>query len=308
MPRNLRMFLVGFFLSISFGWGLSAFQNDLENFFYAQISQPIQEIASVKIQTEEPELDIEAKSAMSLKINKFGRKKTLFKKETDLVLPIASLSKLMTALIVLENPEDYNFSKGVVVSERAANQENVHNYGNLKVKESFRVGTLLELMLIYSSNDAAWALSEVIGMEDFVEKMNLKSKELNLENTYFVNPTGLDPKKVPLDITDLDDINHSTPKELLELAQYILENHPLIFKISTQKGPYLTKNGVSDLSLDGNNQIIGGKTGYTNTAGGCMLFAFKNEKETIFLNVILGTPSLQNRINEMQKLIDWLNN
>lgn len=287
-------------LVIPLWWGISFSKKKVENFFYAQISQPLESIESINIplkqEKKQPELKVE--SAISIRISKTGREKTLLTDNFKRAMPIASLTKLMTALIILENT---SLSEVITVSQAAALQDDVPIHGNLKGGEPLSVEQLLDLMLIYSSNDAAFAISEVIGEEEFVEKMNEKAKFLGLKDTYFTNSTGLDPK-------DSEEIpNYSTVRELYTLSKYILENHPLIFDISLKKGPYPTTNGVSDLFLPYNQKLIGGKTGYTKKAGGCMLVVFENEKENYFINIILGTDSPIDRIQEMQRIINWIN-
>jgi len=314
MSKGLKFFFIAFFVSFLGIFALNIFQENLENYFYAQISQPLQNMAEVKI-PEKPDLELQAKAAISVRVNEVGKAKILFKKNINQPLPIASLTKLMTALVVLENPKDYDFSKSITISEDAANQENVPNYGNLKGGQKLSLEELLDLILIYSSNDAAYALAEEMKVENFapvveqsslrgfVEKMNQKAKDLGLENTYFVNPTGLDPEKLHYNPEALNYFNHSTARDLVKLAQYILKEHPLIFEISRKEPFYLIKDGIFDLFLT--QEVVGGKTGYTDEAGGCILFLFRNERRSIFINLILGAPSSSARITEMQKLINY---
>lgn len=323
MKKNLKVLLISLLLSLPFWCGVNFFQENLEKFFYAQITQPLEEINLVKIpeKTQEPNLELQARAAISMKVNEVGREKILFKKNIDQPLPIASLTKLMTAVIVLDyNPpttlpaeggapnKNYDLENSWVISEKAANQENVPNYGNLdsQVGKKLKVKDLLDLMLIYSSNDAAWALSEVIGPDYFVEEMNQKANDLGLANTHFVNPTGLDPDDLHYDPDPaiLHYFNYSSVKDLTKLAQYILKERPLIFELSRQKHLYLLQDGIFDLFLT--QEVVGGKTGYTDEADGCILFVFKDENGNLFINVILGAPSFKTRIEEMQKLIDWL--
>jgi len=276
MSKGLKFFFIAFLVTFFGVFVLNAFQQNLESAFYAQISQPFQQIYKVKI-PEKPKLDLKVKSVISVKINETGRQKVLFEKAASQILPIASLTKLMTAVIVLEYQENYGPS-----------QED-----------------LLNRMLIQSDNKAAQALAEVIGETKFVDLMNEKAKNLGLEKTNFVNPTGLDledPENLKYSSATQDNFNHSTAKDLVKLTQYILKEQPLIFKISSQGS---IKNGIFDLFLI--QEIIGGKTGYTDEAGGCILFVFKNEDGNFLINVILGAPSPSTRIEEMQKLIDWLN-
>jgi D-alanyl-D-alanine carboxypeptidase (penicillin-binding protein 5/6) len=305
MNKNINFLIIALILSSLYFLGINISQVNFENFLYAQISSPLQGIALVESppKPQKPELELDVKSGMSLKINKAGREKVIFRKDSLKALPIASLTKLMTALVVLENSDlnNYNFSNIITVSEKAASQEDVPVHGNLKAGDSLTIKKNLELMLIYSSNDAAFALSEVIGTEIFVERMNQKAYSLELKNTHFTNPTGLDPDEDPGLIP-----NYSSSQDLVNLSKYILENYPLMFEITLEKGPYPTQNGISNLYPAENQEFIGGKTGYTDIAGGCMLSVVKDEKENKYINVILGAESSETRVQEMQKLINWL--
>ena len=321
--KGAKILLISFLFSLPLWWGINTFQENLEGVFYAQISQPIEEISLVKIpqKPERPELELQARAAVSLKSEKI-----LLKNNINQPLPIASLTKLMTALIVFENTtevdeskdsspsspikmgsiNDYDFSNLITVSEEAASQEDVPIFGNLKAGDKLLLERALELMLIYSSNDAAFALAELVGTENFVEKMNLKAEELELENTHFVNPTGLDPKGIHYEPANIACFNHSTAEDLTKITQYILKKYPKIFEISVSQGPYPTENGTSDLAMPEKFKILGGKTGYTDEAEGCMLLVLEDGKENKYINVILGAPSAAARIVETQKLIDWL--
>ena len=301
MKKDVTKLAIIFILAILLWQGITFSQRKVEDFFYAQISKPLEEITLVTIppKSTKGKPELQSESAFSIKISKSGKERVLLRKEAERAMPIASLSKLMTALIVLENA-DYGFSKVVTISKKAANQDDVPIYGNLKKGESLSIEKLLDLMLIYSSNDAAFALSEVIGEKKFVEKMNLKAFSLGLGDTHFTNPTGLDPEE-PEQIP-----NYSTAKDLVLLTKHIIKNYPLIFKISLKKGPYPTDNGISDLNLPDNQIFIGGKTGYTKKAGGCMLVVLEDGRKNFFINIILGTDSPEDRIQEMQKIITWI--
>jgi len=299
MTKELKFFFIAFILSLPFWWGINVFQGNLEKFFYAEISQPLQEINLVMVnpKPKKPSLNLEAKSAISLKINQFGKEKVLFAQNSSSILPIASLTKFMTALIVLEDPENYDFSKTITISREAALKDDVPEYGNLKTGEKKKIEELLNLMLVYSSNDAAFALSEVIGVDNFVERMNKKARVLGLSNTHFVNPTGLDPENITFSQETTYFFNYSTAEDLARLSKYILNEFPIILEISSNQHKF------SDLSL--NQNIIGGKTGYTDEAGGCIILVSENNGN-YFINVILGTKTVETRIREMQKLINWL--
>jgi len=303
MRKNLIYFFIGIFLGFLFVFPIDFFQKSLEDFFYAQIGKPFEEIPLVEIKTpKRPPLNLDVESALSLKIFSSGREKILFKKNPEKILPIASLTKLMTAIIAFEN---YDLYEEIKISKKAASQQNVPNYGNLKEGEVFSVKKLLSLMLVYSSNDAAFALAEKMGVKKFVEKMNQKAREIGMKNTTFFNPTGLKD----------GGLNVSTAEDLAKLVKYILREKPEILRISTEKTIYDAPHSIFEIKLLDNQKLIGGKTGFLpgseignkNEGWGCMVFVFKNEKGILFLNIILGAKSSQERIIQMQKLVDWIN-
>ncbi len=301
MINGFKIFLISFCLSLPFWWGINIFQENTEKFFYAKISQPFQQIYKIKIPLEpiKPNLDIQVKSAISVLINSQNKQKILFRKNIDEILPIASLTKLMTALVSFKI---YKLKQLSTVSEESVNQEG--NSGKLNVGEKLSVEDFLNIMLIESSNDAAWVLSEGIGTKAFVDLMNIKAKKLGLEDTHFANPHGLDSSE-----------NYSTAADLAKLAYYIAKNQSRIFEITTNFNYEVlnSDNSIHHLAINGNillNQtlkIIGGKTGWTDTAGGCMLLVVNDDRENTFINIILGAKSQEARFEEMQKLINWLN-
>ena len=294
MKKTVKIFLTFLLLGI-YAFALIFSQKYIENYFFSFIAQPLFEIPQLKIpkdETKKPE--IEAKAAISYKVGK--REKILFKKNEKDVLPIASLTKLMTALISLEN---YDLSDPIKISKLAEKQDDVPNYGNLKEGEVFSVKKLLNLMLVYSSNDAAYALAEKMGVEKFVQKMNQKAKEIGMEKTIFFNPTGLKD----------GNLNLSTAEDLLKMINYILKERPEIFEMTKEKGIYDVQNSIFDVKILENQKLIGGKTGYLPEpeVGGCMIYIFENENGTLFINIVLGTKSIEERVNQIQKLVDWIN-
>lgn len=184
------------------------------------------------------------------------------------------------------------------------------NNGKLRVGEKIAVEELLEMALVESSNDAALALAGVNGRENFINLMNLKAAEIGLRSTRFSNPTGLEAEN-----------NFSTARDMANLAIFILKKYPLeILKISAQPSVIvLSENGerrhqafnTNELlnSFDQINglKIVGGKTGYTDEAGGCIILILKDKNNNYFINVILGADSRESRFSEMRKLIDAFN-
>jgi len=299
---RLKFFFIAFLASFFSVFAFNIFQENLENSFYAQISQPFQQIYEVKIpeKPQKPNLDLQVKAAISVLVDSQGGKKVLFKKNSNERLPVASLTKLMTTNIILEN---YDLSREIKISEEAVAQKG--EAGKLTAGKIFSVEYLLYPLLMESSNDAAYALTNdynEITEEKFIELMNLKAEDLGLENTYFVNSTGLDPEQPD------HSINYSTTEDLVKLTKYLLKKSSIWEILTTPKFSLYGPELINTNELLGKiPNIIGGKTGFTDQAGGCMLLVLKNKNENSLINVILGAPSPSARITEMQKLIDWLN-
>jgi D-alanyl-D-alanine carboxypeptidase (penicillin-binding protein 5/6) len=267
--KSLKIFLIVLLVSLPFWWGVNLFQANLENYFYAQIGQPFEEITLLEIpeRIQRPPLELDTKAAISVSIDHQGVEKILFEKNVDRPLPIASLTKLMTASIFLKH---YDVER----------------------EETVR---LLLSLLIESDNEAANDLATIIGEDSFLELMNLEAKELGMEDTYFSNPNGLDPKEPD------ESLNYSTAKDLVKLSKYITSEQPLLWEISTIQ-EFENMENTNDL-LGQIPGIIGGKTGETVLAGKCLLLVVQAPKDKGFIvNIILNS---ENRFEEMKKLIDW---
>jgi len=282
-----------------FCWGINHGQVGLENYLFAQISAPIKEMAVVSLPPR-PTMSLDAAAALCLRVGTAKNEKIIFEKNTDEVLPIASLTKLMTAMVVLENSEIYNPAKFVVISQAAAEQPDVPISGNLFFGEVRTVKELLHLTLFYSSNDAAYALAELMSENDFVAAMNRAADKIGLLKTVFFNPTGL----------DLDDgrANYSTARDLLAFSKYILEFYPEIFAMTKTPGLYRTQNGIFDFHLWDGQKLVGGKTGYTQKAGGCMIAVFESDAGWRHVGILLGSLNSETRVAEMQKMVNFANN
>jgi len=305
---NLKRAISGFLLSILFlvifacliffeGEVLDRFfinQNDLD-FLSGAISEGAEDVILRKKNEgfcqsnniEKPEIN--AKSALSVKSSFSGQDKVILEKNKDVVLPIASLTKLVTAIIVLDN---YNPSDLIKISKLADSQKAVKQ--DIKLGDEISVDVLLQIMMVGSSNKAAYALAEHVSLEKFVDLMNEKVRFLGLKNTTFVEPTGLSPQNV------------STAEDLSELAKYIMLNYPEIARISKIKELYVPGVGLitnTNQLLEIFPEIIFGKTGFTEKAGGCLLLITKNLNDKNYLiNIILGA---EDRFLEMEALIGW---
>lgn len=312
--RGLKLFLIAFFASAFFSVAINSLGKNVEDYFFfreiaknpnvfrAQVSFEMPQKEEVKKEVEvEPEkkiLEISAKSAISVLFSPdTEEEKIIFEKENSAVLPIASLTKLMVADIVLEN---YDLNKIIKISENSVSQEG--DMGNLKVGEELSVENLLYIMLIESSNDAAYALTEVLTPEVFVRLMDLEAQYLGMANTHFEDPMGISEK------------NQSIVKDLVILIKHLIEEQPLVWEILKEPDFELkSPDGVLHHKLVSTNEIlrewgsnleiVGGKTGYTFLANGCFALVLKVIDNGYLINVILGSDD---RFGEMKQLVDWL--
>lgn len=235
--------------------------------------------------------EVAAESAISVSSNLTNLREIFFEKSPGKVLPIASLTKLMTAVVVLDN---YNLSEPVTVSKTADLQEPMRQ--DVTLGSTMPASDFLEIMLVSSSNKSAYALAEKLGTEEFVKLMNEKAKDMGLKNTHFADPTGLSSENV------------STAKDLVKLAENILQKYPRIAEVSRAKQVYLSNFGIiknTDQLLEEIPSIIFSKTGFTTQANGCLfLVTRENEDENYLIHVVLGADD---RFSEMRKVVNWSN-
>jgi hypothetical protein len=206
--------------------------------------------------------------------------------------PIASITKLMTAIVVSENVD---LRKSILVEKKM-----LEAYGSTKgldAGKSFRVVELFYPLLIESSNDAAEVLSYFLGREKTIKLMNEKAKSILMEKTNFVDPSGFDLKNV------------STAQDLFYLGRYILNNRPLLFEIG--KGKEVKSFG--EIKFDIKNlwnknifindpSFVGGKTGYLKESGQTALFVFRFGER----NILISLLNSENVEKDTQKIYKWL--
>src|ERR1035437_309889 len=244
------------------------------------------------------DLKLEAESVMSMWVNSDGsQEKILFEKNPSEQILMASLTKLMTADVVLEN---YNLFDNVTISSEAVTEG-----GYFKAGDVVTVKDLLSTMLMGQDNIAAYALSEKIGPDKFVALMNQKAKDLGLSSTYYANSVG---SKLA---------NHTTANDLKMLVKWLLKNQPQIFAISIMpeykiydsKGTlrHIVKNAdvlLADHSISWADQIIGSKLANNETAGQCILVVLKSpDNNGYVINIILKS---KDRFGEMKNFVNWV--
>lgn len=310
ISKEFKYLIISFLLSFLFFGGVNYLENNLKDFFFWQEIAKNPQILTAQLAVEFeienikpirkkdiPNFELEAKSGISVLVRKNGSEKVLFEKNPRQRLSIASLTKLMTALLVLDN---YELSQIVEISEKLP-----ENNSQLKVGEKFEIGDLLYFLLITSDNQAAQDLAKIMGFKSFVFLMNKKTQELGMTDTFFVNPTGLDPNKP----SDLD--NFSTARDLIILGKTAFANPTVLEILGTPEIEIYSRENLIIHKLKNTNELLGklpeilvGKTGWTPQAGGCLIVVTKAPKNRgEIISVILGSD---NRFEEMKKLIDWV--
>lgn len=233
-----------------------------------------------------------------------------YSKNIDDPRPIASLTKLVTMAVVLDYAEPQE-----TVSVSGSAIKNDGDSGNLKEGEILTVKDLMAASLLESSNDAAYALAEYIGsklqtnseakitpVKEFVRMMNQKFNDLRLVHSNFTDPTGL------------EDINSfSTANDLSKFIKYLRENpkYTVVWEILKMKN-YHTRSlnniaihdfKTTNLFLSEYNNVLGGKTGFTNRALGNMILVTTSSNNTEIIYMVLGSNS---RFEQIRKVIKWV--
>lgn len=237
-------------------------------------------------------LDLSAHAAISYDMES---NKLLYEKNIDQRLPIASLTKIMTAIVAIEN---LNLDKEVAVSRSAATIG--EGTMGLSENEVLPIRELLYGLLLQSGNDAAETIAQTskFGREGFLHLMNKKAEELGLSNMRLTNPTGLEG----------DGDQYGTAKELVVLTRYAL-NNPVFAEIVATYEHSIPKNpSHKAFKLFNETNLLttypgvkGVKTGFTDEAGLCLITYLDYGGHKI-IGVILNS---QNRRAEMASLLDY---
>ena len=219
----------------------------------------------------------------------------LYGKNETKQVKMASTTKIMTSLIIIEN---CNLSETIEVSQKAAGTGGSRL--GLKTGDKITIKDLLYGLMLCSGNDAAVALAEYAGgdISGFTELMNNKAKELGLANTHYESPHGLD-----------SDGHYTTAYELALLSDYALKNETFS-KIVGTKNYTVTINGYPK-NLSNTNELLGYldgvygvKTGFTNGANRCLVTACKRNDMDIIC-VVLGSDTKKYRTQDSIKLIEY---
>jgi D-alanyl-D-alanine carboxypeptidase len=253
-----------------------------------------------------PAVALEAKAAY---VYDLREGKALFAKNAEARLPLASVTKLMSAVVASDLAPDYDTVK---VSPDA-----LATYGDsgLAVGERWSLKNLLDFSLLTSSNDGIHAIAlalaatnkanaseaEVVG--DFVAKMNTKAQALGLANTYFLNETGLDE-------SETKNGAYGSAKDISTLFSYILTTRPELLEATRESAAVFVS--LDQILHPGQNTnilvsdipgVLGSKTGFTDLAGGNVVFAFDPELGHPIVIAVLGSTA-DGRFEDAKKLVD----
>ncbi|MEK7162542.1 MAG: hypothetical protein AAB730_01650, partial [Patescibacteria group bacterium] len=261
---------------------------------------------AVSDQAQLGDLGLEAKSVYILDLTE---NKTIYEKNALEVRPLASLTKLMTALL-LEEKVPAGFY--IPVSGEAIRQEGDDGF---RAGEKFRKKDLIDVILVASSNDVSYAAAEFVGagleggdgasVSRFVALMNERARELGLLKTSFLNASGLDAEvnfeKIPG--------ASGTAFETARLLEFIFKNHTGLierarseeFEIVSEKGRRLKARNTNQALAD-IPQLIAAKTGFTDLAGGNLVFIFDAGFSRPVLVSILGS-SEEGRFTDAKKIV-----
>ena len=246
------------------------------------------------------DLEVEAKSALLMDV---ATGTVLYAQNAHEALAPASVTKVMTMLLIMEAIDSGKIGWGdsVTTSEAAAAKGGSQVY--LKVGETMSVEEMVKSIAVSSANDCACAMAEhLAGSESaFVEQMNNRAKELGMEDTHFVNCTGLDDAE--------DAAAHRTSAyDIALMSRELLKNHPDITKYTTIWMDTI-RNG--EFGLSNTNKMVrfyngctGLKTGFTRGAGYC-LSASAQREELQLIAVVMGCETSQKRFAACKQMLDY---
>ena len=257
-----------------------------------ELNTMVWEETEEEVANADKEIKVNSRSAI---IYDRKSKKIIWGKQENTKCPMASTTKIMTAIIVLENT---NLNEIVTVSKKAGGTGGSRL--GLKAGDRVSVNDLLYGLLLVSGNDSAVALAEYIGgsVEGFADMMNKKAEELNLKDTHFVTPHGLDMQE-----------HYTTAFELAKMADYALNIKKFAEIVNTKTATILI-NGKQK-NLKNSNELLGNlygvngvKTGFTNGANRCLVTSVNRDGMNI-ITVVLGADTKKDRTNDSVKLIEY---
>lgn len=259
---------------------------------------------TINVYANDETLEIESNNAILID---YETGKILYGKNIDEKIYPASTTKIMTAILVIENCD---LNDLVTISESAINSvEYGYVTGNLKAGESFTVDQMLHVLLVASANDAACALAEHVSgsTESFVQLMNDKAIDLGCKNTHFVNPNGIQNEN-----------HYSTAYDLSLIAKYAMANSTFrnLVTFTSYKLPTTELYSIDNRFFSTTNEMImpynnyyyqyanGIKTGYTSMAGYCLVGSAK-KNDFMLISVVVGSPTNAIKYSDTKSLFEY---
>ena len=244
------------------------------------------------------EMEISAKSAILIDQN---TGKVLYKKNENEKLAMASMTKIMSLLLIMEKIDEgaIKYDDIVEISQEASSMGGSQIF--LNPGDKYKVKDLLKGVAMASANDAVVALAEKTygSKESFIEAMNKRAEELNLKNTHFVNVHGLD-----------DENHYSSSYDMAIMAKELLKYEKILDYTKVYE-EYLQKPDGSQIWLVNTNKLVrfydgvdGLKTGYTAKAGYCLTATAKKNNLRL-ISVVMGEESIEKRSQDTVKLLNY---
>ncbi|MGN0026232.1 MAG: D-alanyl-D-alanine carboxypeptidase family protein, partial [Clostridium sp.] len=263
-------------------------------------------VSAEDINIQAPEIIGEASITMDIDTGE-----VIYSKNADLKLSPASTTKLMTALLFAENKnrtDTLSFSDtSLKVTETALN-----NYGSVKAGDKISAEDTMKAVLIFSANDAAYLMAESVGgtVDNFVNMMNEKAKELGLTDTHFENPSGLEID--PLNPSNTN-INQTTAYDLAKIGIAAFKNEWVKDTISAKNIKTSITISGNPMELESRNKIlgkynnIGGKTGTEELAGHCFVGFFEKDGRDLITVVLKSEYGVDgtNVFKDTEKVADY---
>ncbi|MGD9568224.1 MAG: D-alanyl-D-alanine carboxypeptidase family protein [Sedimentibacter sp.] len=232
----------------------------------------------------------------------------LYEYNIDEQLAMASISKLMTYLVMMDavTKGEVSLDDDVVISGHTAATEG-SKFGLLS-GETVKLSLLVKGMLVVSGNDCATAIAEHVGKteDNFVRMMNEKASELGLLSASFVNPHGL-----PINDAETGQ-NHMSASDIYKLVRHILTNYPELLEVTKLKALVVPERNFSKEATNPILGVIEGadglKTGYTDKAGICLVSTMPvagAEQDFRLVGIIMGAKTHEDRLNKTKTLLEY---
>ncbi len=244
------------------------------------------------------EMEISAKSAILVD---FNTGKVLYSKNENEPLAMASMTKVMSMLLIMEKIDDGSLKYDDIVEISTESSSMGGSQIFLNPGDKYKVIDLLKGVAMASANDAVVALAEKTygSKEHFIEAMNKKAESLGLKNTHFVNVHGLD-----------EEGHYSSAYDMSVMARELLK-HEKILDFTRVYEEYLTKPDGSQIWLVNTNKLVrfydgvdGLKTGFTQNAGYCLTATGKKNNLRL-ISVVMGEESIEKRSSDTVKLLNY---